>query len=47
VVTGLLTSSLYDHAVDWLRSFVLQQLTYDVAISPRKPPVITEAGDQK
>lgn len=33
-VTGLVGSQLYDHGVDFLKSFVLQQLTYDAAIKP-------------
>ena len=47
VITGLLASSLYDHAVDWLRTFILQQLTYDVAINRERPPAITEVGATK
>jgi len=34
-ITGLVGSSLYDHIVDFVKSFVMQQLTYDAAINPR------------
>lgn len=36
-ITGLIGSSLYDHAVDFVKSFVMQQLTYDAAIKPYPP----------